>query len=83
MYKVYNQTTNEKRAYITRKVCEQLEGFLNSGKFKTFSYAVEKYAQSTKKWNISYEMDTPIEGFFYISFEGLTHHLRFEKLPHN
>jgi len=81
MYIVYSQTKNQKIASLTHKVCEQLQQFLNTGKYRTFAYAVETYAKSTKKWNIRYEMDTPIEGFLYISYEGITHHLRFEIAP--
>ena len=78
VYQVYNHTRNEKKARITKNVCEQLEDLLIKGKFRTFAFAVEKYAESTKRWNISYEGDIPIEGYFYLNFEGITHHVVFE-----
>jgi hypothetical protein len=79
VYTVYNDTRNEKKASQTRKVCQQLEGFLNSFKFNKFECAVKAYSKN-KNWHISYKQKTdkkgitrsiPNEGYLFIGLNQI------------
>lgn len=80
VYTVYNVTKNNKKASLTRKVCEQLEQFLNSIKFNKFESAIKAYSNN---WHINYKQKTdkkgivrtiPYEGYLFIE----AHQIRFE-----
>ena len=78
-YTCYNDTRNEKKASQTSKICQQLEGFLNTFKFNKFESAIKAYSKN-KNWHISYKQKTdktgvvrtiPSEGYLFIGLNQL------------